>query len=763
MTRSEDPHRLPPTGLEARLTARLLGELTPDEAAEIDRAVAADPALQNRRAELEAVITALRASTSGAPRLGAERRAELRRAAAVGGRRRGGLLRLPAALKWAAALAAVAGASWWAGDRALRGPAAASGEEAAVAAPAAPTPDRDRSPAAGARFLRPGDSVPPPPPAETRRGRREAVVADRKSHRQAAARPRSFASGGGAEAAAAAQPEALRPAAAGTAADRLGRLSVVDGYGRRWTGEAVFRHYLRRLPDERPRDLFFRFYGDNPAVAAAEEPVSSFAADVDTAGYGLCRGYLLDGFLPPKEAVRTEEFVNSFRHGLAPPSEGDFALDLALTPSPFSGGDRTMLRVGLKAREVSPPARRPLNLVFVIDRRGPMADGGRIELVRRALERLVDQLRDDDTVGVVAFEERAPLVLEPTPGSERRRIREALRSLETGGSTLAEAGLLLGYELAERAYRAGAVNRVVLCSDGVANTGGTDQSRILARIRTGAARDIDLTAIAVGVGDHNDVFLERLADEGDGSCHYVDDFAEAERVLVEGFTGVLPTIAREVKVQVEFNPEAVRTWRQLGYENRAPAGTDFRNDAADAGEIGAGQEVVALYEIEARSEAAGDPWLARVRLRWLPDGSDRAVELAGELRRSQGWSRFEMAPPRLRLALVAAQFAEVLRRSFWARGDSFDRLREEAARLARELPADPQVLELRDLIERTRALIPTREAEDPISNLLEEARRLRLLEAEAAAGAGAEAEADLEEIHRRSAEIEARLREAMGG
>ncbi|HEX9794747.1 MAG TPA: von Willebrand factor type A domain-containing protein [Planctomycetota bacterium] len=542
---------------------------------------------------------------------------------------------------------------------------------------------------------------------------------------------------------------------------------VVDGYGRRHRGERVIHDYLHRRPAETPRDMFFRYYGDNAFVNSRSDAMSTFAADVDTASYPLVRNYLQQGFLPPKAAVRTEEFVNYFDSGLKAPDDGDFAIQLEYAPSGFGhGGNVGLLKVGLKAREVDRESRKPLNLVFVIDSSGSMGKQNRLELVKRSLELLVDQLRDDDHVGIVTFAGDAKLVLEPTPGRERWVIREAVRSLTHGGSTNAEAGLVLGYDLIERGFVEGGVNRIVLCSDGVANTGETDQQLILERVRAFSERQVDLTAIGVGMGNHNDVFLEQIADKGNGSCHYVDDFDEAKRVFVDRFTGTLQTVARDVKIQVEFDPSTVLRWRLLGYENRSLEHADFRNDAVDAGEVGAGHEVVALYEIEeigglAKADTRPAP-LATVRLRWKPDGETEAVEMERALTLAERKGSFEASPAAFRVSAVAAQFSEVLRRSFWARGDSYRALEEQADRLRRERPGDATVRELAELIHKSARAIAALPPEGELALLVEEARRMRLLEAESEL---IEAKVDtghaLEELRKRNDELERRIRDLM--
>ncbi|PCH83025.1 MAG: hypothetical protein COB96_01240 [Planctomycetota bacterium] len=546
---------------------------------------------------------------------------------------------------------------------------------------------------------------------------------------------------------------------------KVPRFYLRDGYGRNHHGQGVIRH-LHRRPHESPRDMFFRYYGDNPAVRAREDALSTFAADVDTASWALARNYLVNNNVPEKAAIRTEEFLNWFDFEMSAPADQDFAVYLNSAPSRYAHRQGEgeylpqLLNIGIKARAIAAGNRKPLNLVFVVDRSGSMRKGVRMELVKRSLELLIDQLRDDDTVGIVSFESHARLELEPTRGSERWRIREAVRSIEIGGSTNAEAGLLMGYELAESAWREGAVNRVVFCSDGVANTGETDQQRILEKVRFYAERKIDLTTIGVGMGNHNDVFLERLADHGDGSCHYIDDYEEAKHILVERFIGTMQTIARDVKIQVEFNPEVVSRWRQIGYENRALADQDFRNDAVDAGEIGSGHAVSALYEFDLKT--SGDlPWVVKVRLRWFADGSDQASEQEWELSAADLQTDWSETSFDYKVAAVTTQFAEFLRRSYWARGDSFRQLLDDARSLVAERPENSQVRELHGMIKRTQTLVRHfLQPDDELSILIEESRRLRLLEAEIGMQTEitSELHAKLDELKQRNQKLEEEIR-----
>lgn len=551
----------------------------------------------------------------------------------------------------------------------------------------------------------------------------------------------------------------------GAYGERLGQpqepiCTLTDGYGRRYIDAQVIEHLHPAHPQESPQDMFFRFYGDNPEVFSRFESLSTFAADVDTASYPMARNYLVHDQLPPKAAIRTEEFLNYFDYAMPAPTEEDFTVYLNASETVF-GEDRLLVSIGVKAREVVASERPPMNLVFVLDKSGSMA-GERMELVKEALMLLVDQIRDTDTIGLVTFDSTGHVVLEPTQGHERYRIRKAIRSLTTGGSTNAGQGLALGYGLMEKVYDPKSINRVVLASDGVANTGETDQTRILKNVTERAEARIDLTTLGVGMGNHNDVFLEQLANQGNGSCHYLDDVEEAERVLVEGFLGTMITVARDVKIQVEFDEKQVLRWRQLGYENRSLAHQDFRNDAVDAGEVGSGHEVVALYEVQAAKEAAADGELVTVRLRWKPEGSEKAVERSFTLDFAGASGRWELAPVRLRQQAVVAQYAEVLRRSVHSRTDSYEQLVAEASRLVKELSGEAEVSELRDMIRRTRDLARWTAPDDRISMLVEEARRQRLLEAELAMAAE---EVDVEEllnqVRQQNRDLEGQLQEIL--
>jgi len=464
-----------------------------------------------------------------------------------------------------------------------------------------------------------------------------------------------------------------------------------------YAGRIISR--CRPHPGETPGRMFFRYWGDNAFEYPMSDPLSTFSIDVDTASYSLAREYLRRGALPPKAAVRTEEFVNYFKADVPAPEEGDFAIYTELAPSLFGDGtpESAMLRVVVRGREVSKQERAPLALTFVVDTSGSMASENRMELVKHALRLLVAELDANDSIALVAFSSEARLVLPMVSIANRSSIETAINALQAEGSTNAEAGLKLGYAQAVDALRGDGGNRVVFLSDGVANVGVTDQERIAEDVRKQRERGIYLNTIGVGMGNHNDNFLEQLANKGDGLCNYVNDAAEAKRAIVDNFTGAFETIAKDVKVQVEFDPKQVESYRLLGYENRAIADKDFRNNAVDAGEVGAGHQVTALYElIRIAGREDFETPMATVRLRWkkpsVPDvelglrASEPVVtEIAHEVQSVDAASAFLSTSTSYRRSVLVAQFAEFLRRSRHARTDSLNDLMIESKSLALEL------------------------------------------------------------------------------
>jgi Ca-activated chloride channel family protein len=461
-------------------------------------------------------------------------------------------------------------------------------------------------------------------------------------------------------------------------------------------------------PNDQPwGDMFFRPYGTNPFVDTEDDPQSTFGLDVDTGSYTLARSYLERGHLPPPEAIRVEEFINFFDYRDRAPRRGEFTLSAEGAPSPWTRGPRyQLLRIGIHGREISAAQRRDATLIFVIDVSGSMARENRLLLVKQALNLLLDQLGRGDRVGLVVYGSSGRILLEPS--GDLAAVRRAIDRLSTGGSTNAEEGLVLGYDLARRHFRSGAINRLVLCSDGVANVGRTGPESILARIGREAQEGIELTTVGFGMGNYNDVLMEQLADRGDGNYAYVDTVDEARRVFVENLTGTLQTIASDAKVQVEFDPGVVSRYRLLGYENRDVADHRFRDDTVDAGEIGAGHQVTALYEVKLTEGAPRRSTLGEIRLRYRSRATGRVVEDSLEIDRSQLARSWRAASPSLQLAALAAELAEVLKGSYWAKEIRPEELRERARTVGREFSGDHDVAELVDLVRRASRLIERR-------------------------------------------------------
>jgi len=432
------------------------------------------------------------------------------------------------------------------------------------------------------------------------------------------------------------------------------------------------------LPNDQAFDsMFFEHYGVNPFIDTEDDHLSTFAMDVDTASYTVARRYINEGYLPPKEAIRVEEFINYFPQSYPGPEEdeGAFAIHLEGAPSAFGGDNYYLLRVGIQGKRIHDEDRKDAMLTFVIDVSGSMDRENRLGLVKRALRLLVDELRPSDQVGIVVYGSTAYPVLEPTRASDKERILRAIDRLQPDGSTYAEAGLREGYRMASRAFEPGAINRVILCSDGVANVGETGADGILEVIAEHADGDITLSTVGFGLGNYNDVLMEQLADKGNGNYSYVDTLDEAQRIFVENLTGTLQVIARDSKIQVDFNPEVVSRYRLLGYENRAVADEDFRNDEVDAGEVGAGHSVTALYECKFHKDAEGEEAMGRaltVHVRYQDPDDGQVREVAHEFWRDEFQARFEEASPMFRLTAAVAEYAEILRESYWAQEGSLD-------------------------------------------------------------------------------------------
>ena len=494
----------------------------------------------------------------------------------------------------------------------------------------------------------------------------------------------------------------------------------------------------RRRPAESLADMFFRHWGTRPFERAAVDAVSTFAADVDTSSYTLARAMLDSGVMPSPDQIRVEEWINYFDAELAAPTNGTFAVTAQLAPNPFDAahlGEPTwLMRVGVQGRVVEDYERNGLALTFVVDTSGSMAQGERSALVKNALMQLLTKLDERDTLAIVGFDNAARIVLEPTPATQRGLIEAAIATLGAAGGTNVEGGLVLGYELAARGHDLERENRVVFLSDGVGNIGETDQARILERVEASRTNQILLNTIGVGLGNHNDVFLEQLADRGDGKADYVDTPLEARRAFVENFTGAFQTIARDVKIQVEFDPNVVREYRLIGYENRAVADRSFRDDTVDGGEVGAGHSVVALYELrgvqfDASNRVPNEQSLATVRVRWLSptSGAESGApnELAQPVTGAMATWNFDAAPVALRKNVLVARVAEILKRSTHVRRDSLDVLAAAIERAANESP-ETEFRSFAGLFARNRAAIEALvRPPSPVEGLVDELRHVR--------------------------------------
>ena len=421
-------------------------------------------------------------------------------------------------------------------------------------------------------------------------------------------------------------------------------------------------------------DMYFKSGGVNPFLDTEDEHLSTFAMDVDTASYSVTRSYLTEGHLPPSEAVRVEEFVNAFKYDYTAPTEGAFAIHLEGAPSIFADSKRThLLRIGLKGRVISDQDRKDATLTFVVDVSGSMSMENRLGLVKRALRLLVDELRPTDKVGIVVYGSRGRRVLPHTGVNRRAEILTAIDSLHPDGSTNAEEGLRIGYDLAWRNSEVDHINRVILCSDGVANVGQTGPEEILKEIRAHVKRGITLSTVGFGMGNYNDILMEKLANAGNGNYAYVDTLSEARRIFVEDLTGTLQVIAKDAKIQVDFNPEVVSRFRLLGYENRYLENHQFRDDSVDAGEVGSGHCVTALYEVKLHEGATGK--IATASIRYADPNSQKVTEIGEDIHLSQLHETFDAASAPFRLTAAVAEFAEILRESYWAKDGSLEEVR----------------------------------------------------------------------------------------
>ena len=413
---------------------------------------------------------------------------------------------------------------------------------------------------------------------------------------------------------------------------------------------------------------------ENPVKAVAQEPVSTFSIDVDTGSYANVRRFLNNGRLPPKDAVRIEEIVNYFPYSYSLPQDGrPFAVHTQTVDSPWQP-EAKLVKIGIQAQDTAKKNLPPANLVFLVDVSGSMNSPDKLPLVKKTLRLLTQQLRPQDKVTIITYASGEKLVLSPTSGKDKDTILRAVNSLEAGGATSGERALRMAYEEAQKAFVKNGINRILLATDGDFNVGVADTETLKSMVAEKRKSGISLSTLGFGTDNYNEEMMEQIADAGDGNYSYIDSEKEAKKVLQHQLTSTLATVAQDVKIQVEFNPATVKEYRLVGYTNRTLRNEDFNNDKVDAGDIGSGHSVTALYEIIPQGKTG---WLADSRYQKAPaaDGSKNEYAYVKVRYKLPGQSASKLieqpVPARsiplsqadadTRLALAAASYAQQLR------------------------------------------------------------------------------------------------------
>ncbi len=434
----------------------------------------------------------------------------------------------------------------------------------------------------------------------------------------------------------------------------------------------------------------------NPVKAVAEHPVSTFSVDVDTGAYANVRRFLSQGRLPVKDAVRIEEMINyfSYNYPTPPNRKVPFAVSTEMAPCPWNP-NTLLLRIGIKGYEIKRSERPAANLVFLLDVSGSMNSRHKLPLLKSAFGLLLKQLTARDRVSIVVYAGAAGLILEPTPGDQRGKIMAALQKLSAGGSTAGGAGIKLAYAVARQGFIKGGINRILLATDGDFNVGMVSFRALKDMIERQRKDGIELTTLGFGVGNYNERLMEQLADAGNGNYAYIDTLSEANKVLVTELNSTLFTIAKDVKVQIEFNPAVVAEYRLIGYENRMLKREDFANDKVDAGDIGAGHTVTALYEISLvgskglklpplryGSQAKPDPAkageLAFLKLRYKLPGQDKSKLIKIPLTKQMITASLDQSSEDFRFAAAVAAFGQLLRGGKYTGRFTYDQVLELA-------------------------------------------------------------------------------------
>ena len=475
-----------------------------------------------------------------------------------------------------------------------------------------------------------------------------------------------------------------------------------------------------RFPSEPLDRENYAHFDNNPVKLVAEQPVSTFSIDVDTGAYANVRRMLNEGRLPPQDAVRVEEMINYFSYNYQPPKSRrqPFSVTAEMGPAPWSD-QKHLLHIGIKGYEMDKGQLPPANLVFLVDVSGSMQSSNKLPLLKDALKALTQQLSSRDRVSLVVYAGASGVVLEPTPGNQHGRIAAALDGLYAGGSTNGGAGIRLAYAMAESAFIQGGINRVILATDGDFNVGTVNFEALVDLVEQKRKTGISLTTLGFGAGNYNDHLMEQLADKGNGNHAYIDTLNEARKVLVDEIGSTLMTIAKDVKIQIEFNSKVVAEYRLIGYENRMLKREDFNNDNIDAGDIGAGHTVTALYEFtlvgkkglmdplrygKDRSGASGKRGeIAFLRLRYKQPDSDTSRLIEHPLRRSMIKQALASTTERFRYSASVAAFGDLLRGGAYSQAFSYDDVLQ-LVRNARSDDANGYKREFTDLVQAARNL-----------------------------------------------------------
>jgi len=427
---------------------------------------------------------------------------------------------------------------------------------------------------------------------------------------------------------------------------------------------------------------------ENEFKQVMNAPLSTFSIDVDKAAYGICRSYLMRGQMPPKGAIRLEEMINYFDYDYPQPkNEHPFSITTETATCPWNGNHK-LVHLAIQGKELDTKSLPASNLVFLIDVSGSMSDENKLPLVKSALSLLVNQLREKDKVTIVVYAGAAGLVLPPTSGNDKDTILQAIKKLESGGSTAGGKGIELAYKVASENFQKDGNNRVILATDGDFNVGASSDSDLVELIEEKRKEGIFLTVLGFGMGNYKDNKMEQLADKGNGNYSYIDNLMEAKKVFIDDLTGTLFTIAKDVKIQIEFNPAHVKEYRLIGYENRKLENEDFNNDQKDAGELGAGHTVTVLYEIiptsatvptttdnltyqdrTVKADALKDPNWMTIKLRYKTPDSETSQLI--ELTAKDSNKSWETASANLKFSAAVASFGMLLRNSAFKGNTSY--------------------------------------------------------------------------------------------